>query len=142
MLGSDLLAHLAPALPALESLAVVVVAGQQRRRPAARERRPAVAERLGDGGAQGVAVEREAAREAGHVPEVLHARVPVALAGHRVKLLGDHRLTRVRSEAGSGEVEQRGVVLLPAAEGDDVAEADVDRDREPDRSTSSETERR
>ena len=47
--GPDLPAHFAPALPAVGGLVVVVVAGEQRPRPTAGERRPAVAERLGDG---------------------------------------------------------------------------------------------
>ena len=77
--------------------------------------------------------------ETGHVPEVLHMGVPVTQTGHRVELLGDHRLTQVRPETGSGEVEQCGVVLLLAAEGDDVTEADAFRVK---RFTSSEAEGR
>ena len=87
---------------------------------------------LRDGGSQGVTVEREAAREAGDVPEILDPRVVDTAAHHRLELLGDHRFARVGPEAGGRQVEEGGIVVLLALGRDDVAEPDVHLQREAD----------
>ena len=68
--------------------------------------------------------------ERGDIPDVLDPGVSLAEEGHGVELLGDDRLARVGPEFGPGVVEQGGE-LQPLPFGrDDIAESDIDLQRE------------
>ncbi len=92
----------------------------------------AMAEGCGDGLAQFVAGEGEGAGEDPDVVKVFHAAVEESELDHGFNFFGDEGFAVVGAEGRGGEIEEGRELDVFGAGGDDVVEADVDLDAEPD----------
>ena len=71
-----------------------------------RDRRVAPSKRCDDGSSQSLRIDFESARQLPHVVVVLNAAVGHVQDDHRMKLLGDHGLGRIRTQVRRRHVEQ------------------------------------